>query len=147
MYLTNRSHIVIQTLTDCAAVRQIAAVGSVYIEVNAIPQTLCCEKVTWLSPGGGFLWSEYTYCSVSNFLYSLAGVRDQFANTFPQSQQKERSKFPRLLHFIFPINRRNRFRQAVNESEMRHCVVLILTVIMPPGINLSPVVADPDNLC
>lgn len=28
---------------------------------------------------------------------------------------------------------------------MRHCVVLILTVILPPGINLSPVVADPDN--
>lgn len=44
-YLTNRSHIVTQTLTDCAAVRQNAAAGSVYIEVNAIPQTLCCEKV------------------------------------------------------------------------------------------------------
>lgn len=81
--------------------RQDTGVGSAYIEVNAIPQTLRCEK--------------------------------------------EKRKFLRPLYFIFPINRCDRFRQAVNESEMRYCVVFILTVILPPGINLSPVVTDPDN--
>lgn len=63
-----------------------------------------------------------------------------------QSQQKKEEKIaPRgLCFFIFPINRLRR-RQAINESEMRLCVVLILTVILPPGINVSPVVRDPDN--
>lgn len=28
---------------------------------------------------------------------------------------------------------------------MHLCVLLILTVILPPGINVSPVVTDPDN--
>lgn len=58
---------------------------------------------------------------------------------------KGKKKVPEAFVFFSLINRCNRFRQALNESEMRHCVVLILTVILPPGINLSPVVADPDN--
>lgn len=39
----------------------------------------------------------------------------------------------------------NKFRQAINESEMQHYVLLILTGILAPGVNLTPVVMDPDN--
>lgn len=39
----------------------------------------------------------------------------------------------------------NKFRQAINESEMQHYVLLILTGIPAPGVNLTPVVMDPDN--
>lgn len=68
--------------------RQDTGVGSAYIEVNAIPQTLCCEKVILGGPPqvAGFCVLN----SVSNFLYSLAGVRDLFVYTIPQSQQKKK---------------------------------------------------------
>lgn len=60
-------------------------------------------------------------------------------------KKKKKDSSPRPLFFISPINRCKKFRQAINESEMRLCVLLILTVILPPGINVSPVVTDPDN--
>lgn len=107
------------------------------------------QKSYWgNSQGGRFLWDECSFCSVSNVLYSLDEVRDLFVYTISQSQQKNQDISWGLFFFIifiFPINRCNRFRHAINESETQHYVVLILTVILPPGINLSPAVTDPDN--
>lgn len=72
-------------------------------------------------------------------------VSDLFTRSRRVSKKKRKAISPRPLFLFPPINRCNTFRQAINESEMLLCVPLILTVILPPGINVSPVVTDPDN--